>query len=129
MFTRTLALALVAATCAAAAAAGESPAPGGVLALLSSQLAGLARQVREGANVLVDGLACVAAPARPCSADDAFRGRCSPIEGDGLLARCASRLQRVRDSPAALVLLLTAAGLVLSIANAPAVCEWLQVQV
>ena len=59
-------LALVAATCAAAAAGDHAggPAPGWMLALLSSQLAGLARQVREGATVLVDGLACAAAPAR-----------------------------------------------------------------
>ena len=85
-------------------------------------------QVREGASVLVDSLACVTVPARSCSADDAFKGRCSPIEGDSVLARCASRLQRVWGSPAALMLLLSTAGLVVTLANGPAVCEWLQVQ-
>jgi hypothetical protein len=164
MFQRPLALALLAGACAVAAAS-DSPARGGALTLLSSQLSCLARQVvaasnvaseracvrecwpasaahcadlcgaphaheqvREGASVLVDSLACVAAPARSCSADDAFKGRCSPIEGDSVLARCASRLQRVWGSPTALLLLLSTAGLVVTLANGPAVCEWLQVQ-
>lgn len=127
MFQRQLALALLAGACTLAAAS-DRPSPYGALTLLSSQLACLARQVREGASVLVDSLACVAAPARSCSADDAFKGRCSPIEGDSVLARCASRLQRVWGSRAALMLLLSTAGLVVTLANRPAVCEWLQVQ-
>jgi hypothetical protein len=50
MFQRQIALALLAGACAVAAAS-DSPAPGGALMLLSSQLACLARQVVAASNV------------------------------------------------------------------------------
>ena len=76
--------------------------------------------------MLYRSITCLAAPVvSSCSAKDASLRRCSPIEGEGALARCASKLSKLRESPWALVLLGTAVGLFLSV---PEVREWLQVQ-
>lgn len=126
MYQRIAVLTLVAGSCALVTADHASGSSDGLVSLVSSQLSGLVRQAREGATVLVDSFTCLVGPA--CSADDKFQGRCSPIEGDGLLGRCASRLGTLRRSPAALALLLTTAGLVVCLGNGPAVLEWMQVQ-
>ena len=126
MFQRVLVLVVVASSCAlAAGSSDQGPADG--LSAFSLQLSGLVRKAREGANVLVESFTCLVAPA--CNSNDAFQGRCSPIEGDGgWLGRCASKLDALRRSPAALALLLSTAGLVVCLGNGPAVLEWVQVQ-
>ena len=122
--------ALTAASCAAVFA-GDTSRTGthdGVLAALSAHLEGFARQVREGAGVLVDSVTCIAAPAGSCSAQGAVSGKCSPIEGAGIWARCSESVRRLLDSPSAMLLLLTGAGFLITAGNVPAAVDWLQVQ-
>ncbi len=79
--------------------------------------------------MLVDGLTCLVPTAACCSTDDAFKVQCSPIQGLGLWTCCKDKLVALRRSPAALALLLTAAGMAVSVGNGPAVLEWLLVQI
>ena len=137
MQARVLWAALAAASCAAVFA-GDTSRTGthdGVLAALSAHLGGFARhlggfarQVREGAGVLVDSVTCIAAPAGSCSAQDAVSGKCSPIEGAGIWARCSESARRLLDSPSAMLLLLASAGFLITAGNVPAAVDWLQVQ-
>ena len=71
---------------------------------------------------------CIAAPAGSCSAQDAVSGKCSPIKGGGIWARCSESARRLLDSPSAMMLLLAGAGFLITAGNVPAAVDWLQVQ-